>query len=454
VAEPPDVFDYDAAIAGSHLDDAAPFTPRLPAAVRAIDAPAPVPVSWAIEDLWTTGDIGLIVGDGGAFKSSAALHIAGAIAGGYPVFDRFRVVRRPVLIVSAEDSQDVILMRLEAFCVGQGWDRRRVLGSVHILAGCEPTLANTAWRSHILNECARTEAGFVVLDPFAELLDGDENSNTDVRPIVKYVRAVAKQTGAGVAVVHHAGKAGPDKRLLDRIRGASALASAARVILFFEFRDDGVYVENLKLSRGERLKPFTILRKIEHEPESRVQWKSARLTYELTDRVKQTRADDFVLEQLRIVRPSRLGSRELRDRARSVAVGGVRNEELTQSLHVLLARGLIDWVPGPRNSKLWGLTASMANPSYGLGARSGTVGKMPEFDLGPPGSNVPECAPSGSGHSGALGNGCPVTVPTPLGGRAQSAAFPAALPAPADTTTDADDLRAEIEERRAIQDER
>src|SRR5690606_35568539 len=97
----------------------------LPPATRALDAPPCEPPEWIIGDVWPAGEVGLIVGDGGAFKSSAALHIAGAIAGGYQVFERFSTVRRPVLIVSAEDSASVILMRLEAFIAGHSWDRER-----------------------------------------------------------------------------------------------------------------------------------------------------------------------------------------------------------------------------------------------------------------------------------------------------------------------------------------
>ncbi|HEX6814197.1 MAG TPA: AAA family ATPase, partial [Gemmatimonadaceae bacterium] len=365
-------------------DEDAPTS--LAPAVCALTAPTPVPIQWAIEDVWTAGDLGLFVGDGGAFKSSAALHIAGAVAGGYDVFDRFPVVRRPVLIVSAEDPQSVILMRLNAFIAGHGWDRERVLGNVHLFADCEPSLARREWQAHILKEAARLDAGMIVLDPWAELIEGDESSNTDMRPIIKFARRLAKQTTAAVGIVHHAGKAAPEKRTLDRIRGATALTSAARVILFFEFRDDGVYVENLKLSRAERLKPFTIQRQIEHQPGNRAQWRSARLTYEDAKQFERTRADDFVLMQLRLAAPARRGSRELRALARDVP--GIRNEELDQSLHRLQARGMIDWQPGPRSGKLWGL-ADRAH--FDLG----TVGTVDNGRL----NDRAHRAPSVPGHS-------------------------------------------------------
>jgi RecA-family ATPase len=178
-------------------------------AIGAIDAPPQPPMSWLIRDLWPAAQIGLFVGDGGAFKSSAALHMACAIAGGYSVFERYRVERAaPVLIVSAEDDLAVVLMRLEAFIAGHEWDRDRVMSNVHIIADGEPSLGEAVWKLHLLGEAERIRPGFIILDPWAELMGGDENSNTDARPAIKYLRRLATVSGAGVAVVHHAGKAG------------------------------------------------------------------------------------------------------------------------------------------------------------------------------------------------------------------------------------------------------
>jgi AAA domain len=341
-------------VAEPRLADRGNATP-LPRAIRAIDAPPQPPIEWLVEDLWTKGDIGLIVGDGGAFKSSAALHMAAAIAGGYSVFGRFRSQQRPVLIVSAEDSAGVILMRLEAFIVGQGWDRTRVLSNIHFFASDEVSLTNVRWQAHLLAEAKRLDAGFVILDPMAELIDGDENSNTDVRPVIKFVRSLTSATGASVAVVHHAGKAGPEKRTLDRIRGASALASAARVILFFEFKPEGVRVENLKMSRAERLEPFVLQRTIEHQQGNRAMWTAASLGYANAKRIERDRSETFVLSQLRLLHPERITTSRFRQIAR--VAPGIRNEDLGSALTRLTTAGLIEKLEGPRNAAMWGLTA-------------------------------------------------------------------------------------------------
>jgi hypothetical protein len=289
-----------AEVAGLLADARGAGSGRIPAPTCALEAPAPEPITWVIENLWTAGDIGLLVGDGGSFKTTAALHMAAAIAGGYEVFGHFRTERKPVLIVSAEDPQSVILQRLDAFIAGHGWDAARVKANVHVLASPDASLADPAWRRALEEAVDRIRPGFLVLDPLAELLGGDENSNTDARPVLKFVRALAARCGAATAIVHHAGKGGPEKRPLDRVRGASAIPSAARVLFFFEFRDDGIAVEHLKMSRAPKLDRFVLGRAVTSEPGNRAMWRSATLTYAPARVHAETRAETFILAQLRM----------------------------------------------------------------------------------------------------------------------------------------------------------
>lgn len=331
----------------------------LPQAIRALDAPPQPPLGWIVRDLWPAGKIGLFVGDGGAFKSSAALHIAAAIAGGYPVFERYRVDEaRPVLIVSAEDELPVVLMRLTAFIVGHGWDLERVLGNIHIIADAEPSLGSAAWKLHLIAEVERIRPGFIILDPWADLLGGDENSNTDARPAIKFLRRLASVSDAGVAVVHHAGKQGSskdEKRALDRIRGASALPSAARVILFFEWRPDGVYVENLKMSRAPKLESFLIRREIATDPDNNATWVTAKLTLAAALPFAEQWVIDRLRERKREPHPT---TGDLRAMAEGVA--GIRKQDLASAMSKLLARGITTYTEGARKARHWRLV----DPNY------------------------------------------------------------------------------------------
>ena len=268
--------EYRARVERAHLVPPAP-PDGLPPARRASDLPDPEPIRWLVEEVWPVGEIGLLVGDGGAFKSTVAIHLACAIAGGHKVFDEFQTSKSPVLIVSAEDHQDVVLMRARAICRGHGWPMS-TLDNVYIIAEGAPSVADGTWCKHLAAEVARLRPGLIVLDPWAEMMGGDENSNTDARPAIKFLRWLARTVNAALALVHHAGKMREGGRALDRIRGASALPSAARVVFFFDFTEDGLNVENLKQSRAPRLAPFRLHQEIRSAPGNKAEWLSARFT--------------------------------------------------------------------------------------------------------------------------------------------------------------------------------
>lgn len=348
------VLPYEAQVASASVDPA-PEPTKLGRAIRAIEAPAPKPIEWLIKDLWPRNEIGLLVGDGGAFKSTVALHLAAAIAGGYPVFDRYPTVQRPVMIVSAEDSQDVVLMRLNALIAGQGWNRKRTLNETYLMCDGEQSLGDIRWKMHFSAEVERIQPGFIVLDPWAELLGGDENSNTDARPAIKFLRSVGRSVGASIAVVHHAGKATQEKRPLDRIRGASAVPSAARVIWFFDYQDTGVAVECIKMSRAPKPEAFIVGRKIEHEADNRAQWTSARLTMEDKKAFELSRAERFVVEQLQLSPPSTHTTTSLRTLAREVG-RGLSQFDTQRAMSSLQAKNIIAFCEGKQNKRYWYLT--------------------------------------------------------------------------------------------------
>lgn len=346
---------YEAAVAGaSVIKPAVPSA--LPKAVRALEAPTPRPIEWLVDGIWPRGELGLFVGDGGAFKSTVALHFAAAIAGGYPVFDRYQVEQRPALIVSAEDSQDVVLMRLNALIAGHNWNRSKTLKEVYLLCDGDQSLGDVKWRMHFSAEVERIKPGFIVLDPWAELLGGDENSNTDVRPAVQFLRSVGRSVDASIAVVHHAGKAAPEKRIIDRIRGASALPHASRVIWFFDWQDTGVAVENIKQSRAPKVDPFVVQRTIDSLPSNRAQWTAARLTTVDRRAFELTRAERFVVEQLRLLPAGEFHTTgSLRAVAREIG-HGIGNHDMNRAQQSLLAKGIVAYKQGKQNTRHWYLT--------------------------------------------------------------------------------------------------
>jgi hypothetical protein len=321
----------------------------LPRAIRAIDAPDPEPITWCVEELLIAAELAVFAGDGGSYKSTGAFHIAAAVAGGYSAFSRFPTKAGPVLILSAEDGEGVIRNRLEALIAGHGWDRERVLSNVYILASHDAKLSDAEWQRHLLAEAQRIGIKFMVCDPLFDLVEGDENSNSDLRPVIKFCRRIAGATGAAVVIVHHATKVKEGQRAIDRVRGASALRDAARCVLFFESKPEGIGIEHLKMSRSEKLEPFMLTREIESSEESRAVWVSARFAYQTVDAAALDRAEGFILDQITAF-PGALNSTDLRKRG---AVEQIRREDMSTAQSRLKARGLIDFVEGPRKARFW-----------------------------------------------------------------------------------------------------
>lgn len=367
------VLPYASALEGLTLDP--PEKPTgLTKAVCALNAPPYEAPTWLIQDLWPLGLAGLIVGDGGTFKSSLALHMACAIAGGEKVFDKYETKRAPVLVISAEDDAGTTRMRSEAFVAGHGWDRQACLENLHILADEGVNLASPAWPNHIRQEVERINPGFIILDPWADLLgDGDENSNSDVRPMVKWVRSLMADGQRSVAIVHHMGKGGPDKRAYDRIRGASSLPSASRVIFFLEWAGPVVTMTNLKMSRGQMVPKFVIQREIVSYRDNKLHWSHAKLAVADITAYRASTAEAWVLRQV-AAHPgvSTRGMKQLRQR------GDPRYDVIQAAITGLKKGGFLAETDGKRGAKLLSLTAS---GEYIIRPKAGDIGQNDDRDL-------------------------------------------------------------------------
>ena len=370
----------------------------LPLPIRAANITCRSAVEWSVQGLATAGDIGLFAGEDGSFKSTAMLCIVGAVAGGAAVFGRFQAEQGAVLWISEEDPAHVIRNRLEAICRGHGWNVTTVLGNVHVLALAECQLASTAWRLHLQAIIRDLDIKLVVLDPYAELMAGEENSNTDARPIIKAIRALTKPTGANVFVIHHFGKPFEGKRAVDRIRGASALRAASRITYTVE-HDEAAHelrITNQKLSRGAKIPPFAIRYTIDSEPANPAVWTLARFDYVSVQEATLDRAEAFILDQLGA--GERMTTTDLKNAAKG---SGVCAADLSRALKSLEMRNRTDFVEGAKNSKLWGLVCLPEEPRQARQAEIVLAGQ-------------PDCLP---GNHSAAG----LCLPSPFRGKQTNA---------------------------------
>lgn len=247
----------------------------LPEPISAILVREEPPPKNLIEGLLPAGEFGLLVGEDGAFKTTLALTLCGAIASGEGVFGRVATGGR-VLIVSEEDAAWVLRNRLEAIANGQAWDRGQTLLRTELIARRDCWLDDPEWQSHLEWLVDVNGYRLVVFDPYAELTRGAENSNDDSKVYIRFFRRLT-DLGATVLVVHHLGKAAEGRNRRDRIRGASALRSASRFVLALGRARSRLVLECLKMSRTAPFPPLQIEVTIAESPRSPMEWHSARI---------------------------------------------------------------------------------------------------------------------------------------------------------------------------------
>jgi hypothetical protein len=373
----------------------------LPEPVCASDVVDGDAVVFSVAELMTAGDYGLIGGEDGSMKTTIATVIAAARAGGHRVFGRFETLQCRVLIVSEEDSAEVIVNRIRAICRGHGWSVDAVLRNVFIFARCEVRLGDPQWVAWLHAKMIELDVGHVTVDPYVEVATGDENSATDGRVDLQTLRSLTIPTGANVVLVHHFSKPVEGKRLRDRFRGTSSITSGSRYTYAVQHNetDRELAITCVKLSRGEKLKPFVVRYTIESEPLNRGVWTSARFDYATMAEVIFDRAEAFVLEQL--ANGQRMNTTELKVAAKGTGVSGA---DIARSLKVLEMRRLIDFEEGAKGSKQWGLIGQNAC----LPENPGNHGQPENLVAG-----QPECLPGNHLQQAFC-------LPTPLGGQASS----------------------------------
>lgn len=178
---------------------------------------------WLVEGLWLAQGVGILGGAPKCWKTWLAAELAVAVASGTPALGRFAVADPgPVLLFCAEDSPATLRRRLEGLVSVRG----RALADVPLLLLDVDALRLD--RQSDLERLAATVADakprLLVLDPFVRLARIDENSAAEVSAVLGALRALQREHGLAVLVVHHARKS-PATHPGQALRGSSDFAA-------------------------------------------------------------------------------------------------------------------------------------------------------------------------------------------------------------------------------------
>jgi hypothetical protein len=221
-----------------------------PAAIEPVPLLFPFPIKgeeiprrqWIVPGLLLRRNLSILVAPPGSGKSLLTLQMGLMMSTGM-VWGGWRP-RRPckVLIINSEDDTDEMRRRLYAAYgemnittldeVRQRLAIAEAPGDIVIAKADGRT--KTVLAQPMVDRLIKTvkEYGFDVLivDPFAETFDGDENSNSELKWAAVLWRRIARETGAAVMLVHHTRKFGAEAGNMDSARGGSALVGVARIV--------------------------------------------------------------------------------------------------------------------------------------------------------------------------------------------------------------------------------
>jgi hypothetical protein len=164
---------------------------------------------WLVEQLWCAHSVGVIGGAPKCAKTWLGLDMALSVATGTPCLGKYTVPEPgAVLIYLAEDALPAVRERTEGMARHRGVDLEEV--DIHVITAPVLRLDQDRDRTRLWETVRRIRPRLLVLDPLVRLHRIDENHAGDVAELLAYLRALQRQLGPSVVLVHHTRKTGAD----------------------------------------------------------------------------------------------------------------------------------------------------------------------------------------------------------------------------------------------------
>lgn len=197
---------------------------------------------WLVPGIALRGAVTLLSGQGAGGKSSFIVGLTTCMAAGVAYGKIVPVKALRPANYNVEDDRDEQRRRYAAFLGATGHiDRAAIRNVIRIGPEGVGTLFQRDPDTGIVTPTKAMEdlktlveqqgIACLVVDPLSELHTADENDNTGMRSILAAFRGFAKDTNTAVVVLHHDRKGVGVAGDVDRMRGASALQGAARIVL-------------------------------------------------------------------------------------------------------------------------------------------------------------------------------------------------------------------------------
>lgn len=197
-------------------------------------------------------DVALLIAPGSTGKTTLVLYEAVHIALGLPLYGLEVRKPGPVLILTAEDTREMLIARLRAISEAM-WlnpaQRSIVQSSVRISdlsgGGCKLTavLEDVVRPNHLVDEIISAGRDLhpvlVVIDPAISFGVGESRVNDAEQGLIEAARRIRRAWCCCVRYVHHSGKQNARDKAIDQYagRGGSAFADGSRMVAVLASHD-------------------------------------------------------------------------------------------------------------------------------------------------------------------------------------------------------------------------
>lgn len=223
----------------------------LPLIATPVDLFSPLPPRpWLIRGFALKGRVTVLLAPGGVGKTTLLGDLAVCYAAGhsewagYPIVEHGRVwvynveddmdeLRRRVLAVVKHRNVKAPSRLTDKLFINSGAERGLVIATMNPVTR---TITRSPDVDTLVEEIRRLGITLLIVDPFAETHEANENDNVQMRRAAALFREVAQQANCAVVLVHHTSKIHGDANIdakagdMDAGRGASSVSGVARLM--------------------------------------------------------------------------------------------------------------------------------------------------------------------------------------------------------------------------------
>lgn len=192
-------------------------------------------VEWLWDNWIPKGFVTLVAADPGVGKSAFVLWLSKCITNGlaFPMSEE-KMAQGKIIWVDTESSQQLLALRSKAMKM----DRKRI--AVPVIDGdilSQLDIGNPEHRQVILDLIDGFQPIMLVVDSLSGSHSRGENKIEDIKPVMEFLSAVARDKAIAVVAIHHLNKGRENESAeitLYRLRGSTAIPANCRSIIGLE----------------------------------------------------------------------------------------------------------------------------------------------------------------------------------------------------------------------------